>query len=78
MEDDPDFALYVATDSHVYVTRDRGKNWLDASSGLPRRPHGCDLRFVEQSDANAFIYLGTFGRSVWRAQLQHGISLPGR
>jgi hypothetical protein len=32
--------LLVAADAKVYVTRDWGVTWLDASDGLPRRPHG--------------------------------------
>jgi hypothetical protein len=77
-EGDRGFALFVATDDRVYVTRDRGVNWLDASIGLPRRPHGCDLHYVVQSDANGYLYLSTYGRSAWRAQLQFDIKVPTR
>ena len=69
--------LLVSTDDAVYISRDEGENWQRASSGLPRRPHCGDLRFVVKSTDpdnpvpgdSAYIYLGTFGRSVWIATL---------
>jgi hypothetical protein len=71
-------ALFAASDSSVYVTRDNGASWQTASTGLPVRPHCCDIRYVLQQDANAFLYLSTFGRSVWVAQVQFGISVTPR
>ncbi len=62
--------LFAATDSRVYVSRDSGGTWQSASQGLTRRPHCADLRFVNQSDGAHFLYLSTYGRSVWRARLQ--------
>ena len=61
-------ALMVATDDHVYVTRDDGANWQPAGLGLPRTPHCADLRFVS-IDNDAWIYLSTYGRSLWVAKL---------
>jgi hypothetical protein len=61
--------LMVATDDAVYLSRNDGQTWQRASSGLPRRPHCGDLRFVIDSLGGANIYLGTFGRSVWIASL---------
>jgi hypothetical protein len=61
--------LMVTTDDAVYLSRDDGKTWHRASSGLPRRPHCGDLRFVIDNSNNRNIYLGTFGRSVWIATL---------
>lgn len=65
--------LLVSTDDAVYISRDEGQNWRRASSGLPRRPHCGDLRSVVHSGPAddpepgdpAYIYLGTFGRSLW-------------
>src|SRR5262249_48917792 len=62
-------ALFVASDSRVYVTRDDGTSWLDASSGLPQRPHCADLSFVDQQGGFGFLYLSTCGRSVWMSQV---------
>lgn len=61
--------LLAATDDAVYITRDDGKTWQRASSGLPRRPHCGDLRFVIDTLGEANIALGTFGRSMWLARL---------
>jgi hypothetical protein len=65
--------LLAATDDAVYISRDDGKSWLRASMGLPRRPHCGDLRFAIDSLGGANIMLGTFGRSVWLANLAGGL-----
>jgi hypothetical protein len=70
--------LLAATDSKVYVTKDRGVSWLDASTSLPKRPHNCDLCFVHQSDGNDFLYLGTYGRSAWVTQVTFAITVCPR
>ena len=61
-------ALFVTTDDRVYVSRDEGATWQQASQGLPRCPHCTDLRFADV-DGEAHLYLGTYGRSVWVAKL---------
>jgi hypothetical protein len=61
--------LYLATDSSVLVTKDDGKSWEDISQGLPKVPHCMDLRFVMHSDGTRYLYLGTWGWSLWTAQL---------
>jgi hypothetical protein len=61
--------LMVSTDDAVYISSDDGQTWKRASSGLPRRSHCGDLRFVIDRLGRANIYLGTFGRSVWIAPL---------
>ena len=71
-------ALFAASDSLIYVTRDNGNSWQNASTGLPVRPHCCDIRYVEQQDGNGFLYLSTFGRSVWVYQALFRISITPR
>jgi hypothetical protein len=61
--------LLVCTDEAVYVSRDEGESWQRASGGLPRRPHCADMRFVPDGKGHGKIYLGTYGRSVWRASI---------
>jgi hypothetical protein len=61
--------LYIATDKDVYVSRHSGNNWEKFSSGLPRRCHASDLRFIVNQDGSRYLYLSTFGWSVWRARL---------
>ena len=58
-------ALFTATDDRVYISRDDGATWQQASLGLPRRPHCSDLRFAADSQGGFNLYLGTYGRSVW-------------
>lgn len=61
-------ALVVSTDGAVYLSRDDGTNWSRASLGLPRRPHCGELRAVAIPGAKIDVYLGTYGRSVFRAR----------
>jgi hypothetical protein len=66
--------LFAATDERVYMSEDAGDHWVPASANLPRRPHCADLRVVIDQE-EAWLYLSTFGRSVWRARLhrvRHG------
>jgi hypothetical protein len=60
--------LFAATDDRVYMSEDAGDYWVPASANLPRRPHCADLRVAIDRE-EAWLYLSTFGRSVWRAQL---------
>jgi hypothetical protein len=65
--------LYLATDRTVMSSADNGQTWTIETQGLPAHPHCADLRFVIQPDQNKYLYLGTYGRSLWRAQ----IAVPG-
>jgi hypothetical protein len=60
--------LAAATESSVYVSPDFGDNWLQYTVGLPRSPHCSDLRFGAV-EGRQFLFLSTFGRSVWMADL---------
>jgi hypothetical protein len=59
--------VYVATDANVYGSADFGNSWTNVSSGLPRRCHASDLRFYQDSSGH-YLYLSTFGRSLWIAR----------
>lgn len=62
--------IFVATDNQVYGSIDDGNSWKLASSGLPVRPHNADLRYAAGPGQEAgWLYLSTFGRSVWRAYM---------
>ena len=61
--------IFVATDDSVYLSEDAGDHWEDASAGLPRRVHGADMR-AGVIDNVPWLFLGSFGRSLWRASLR--------
>ena len=66
--------VFAATDDRVFMSEDAGDHWVPASANLPRRPHCADLRVAIDRE-EAWLYLSTFGRSVWRARLhrvRHG------
>ena len=63
-------SIFVSTNAYVYDTHDGGKTWTQASSGLPANITGKnELKIVRESGRVAYVYLATFGRSLWRAQL---------
>ena len=59
---EPDKVYYVATDLGVFMTKDGGVSWGDATKpfGLPQVQVN-DLQLLEGS-----LFAGTFGRGVWR------------
>jgi hypothetical protein len=59
--------LAVASDTSVWLSPDFGRSWAEHNAGLPRVPHCSDLRF---SDDGLTLYLSTFGRSIWKADLR--------
>jgi photosystem II stability/assembly factor-like uncharacterized protein len=62
--------IFVAASVGVYDTHDGGKTWNQASDGLPAQfGAGNDLRIVTEPSGIAYVYLATFGRSLWRTQL---------
>lgn len=71
--------IFACTDSEVYATDNGVTNWHVVSDGLPARAHGADLRYgfpgTARPGRGAYLYLSTWGRSVWRApmdDLDHG------
>lgn len=56
---------WVCTDDRVFVSRDDGFTWKEASAGLPRRVHcnGLSYNFAQQNPP--LLYLATYGHSVW-------------
>jgi hypothetical protein len=61
--------LFVASDRHPYISRDGGDTWKLATKALPQNSHCKDLRLAEETTGARSLYLGTYGRSVWRADL---------
>ena len=61
--------VFACTDDRVYMSEDSGDHWVSCAGGLPRRPHCADLRVGKVGDMPVLL-LGTFGRSLWRADLR--------
>jgi hypothetical protein len=61
--------IFAADDAKVYVSSDDGANWADASQGLPARPHCKDLRIGANASGGHDLYLATYGRSVFVANI---------
>jgi len=59
--------LYVATTTTVFAFD--GTQWYQAGGGLPAWPWATDIRFAQDNSGNAYLYLATFGRGIWTAQL---------
>lgn len=74
-------ALYVATEDMVYQSTNNGNNWTPFSNGLPKMPHCADLRFIQGNNGLNILYVATYGRSVYKIQLNLGvvgpINIPG-
>jgi hypothetical protein len=70
--------VFVSTDRDVFASVDDGLTWQQVTDGLPARVHGADLRFGYRRRPPAggtWLYLATFGRSLWRASMDH-LDLP--
>jgi len=63
-EHDPS-SVYVCSDVAVCVSSDVGKKWKDFTGNLPRTPM-TDLTYHLAERA---LYVATFGRGIWRAQI---------
>ncbi len=57
--------LLIGSGSGFWWSKDLGASWIKDDQSLPNVNVG-DLRFDSQQ---AFIYVGTYGRGVWRASL---------
>jgi hypothetical protein len=61
--------VILGAEDYVYASSTSGATWENISNGLPRVSHCSDLRVVTQPDGHRYLYLATFGRSVWRAAI---------
>ncbi|MFM0008529.1 hypothetical protein PQR57_47560 [Paraburkholderia dipogonis] len=60
--------VFVSTSGPVYDTHDGGSTWNLATIGLPIITQANELRVVTDPNGT-YLYLATFGRSLWRAKL---------
>lgn len=61
--------VFICTDKAVYRSTNSGSSWEVTTLGLPRRPHCADLSFVVNPDGKRYLYLSTYGWSVWRTAI---------
>jgi hypothetical protein len=67
----PDLTNLIAiTPASVFISHDVGTTWATANNGLPFLPQGADLRYVLQPNGTAYIYMATYGHSLWRTVLR--------
>jgi hypothetical protein len=69
----PARTIFVCTDSQIFSTTNAGITWNDIKPGLPTMPHCRDLQYIREPSGNEFLYLATFGWSIWRLRL---VSVP--
>jgi hypothetical protein len=62
-------SIFVATNDRVFVTHDLGSTWLLASDGLPAVVQSNELHYALNPDGQAYMYLSTYGWSMFRAAL---------
>ena len=74
--DKPDTLYYVATDIGVFMSRDGGQTWGDATRplGLPNVQVN-DLALIP---GTGYLLAATFGRGAWRIQGLSSATLAGR
>jgi hypothetical protein len=68
-QDGPVPAIYAATDATVYVSADGGTTFVPDNAGLPASGHLTNLFAVRYANGVRRIYAGTYGWSMWTAEL---------
>jgi len=61
--------LYACTDNSVFVSRDEADTWLLAKKDLPSRVHCTSFAIGAARPSGRHLYLSTYGRSVWQANI---------
>lgn len=61
---------FAAWDDRIWVSEDNGGTWSQmVSVGLPAFPHNSTLKIASDGKGGHVLYLASYGRSVWQAQL---------
>jgi hypothetical protein len=61
-------ALYSSFDAGVFRSVTAGDSWQPFSQGLPKMAHAAEL-FIGETGAGRFLYLATWGRSLFHSDL---------
>jgi hypothetical protein len=62
-------SIFAVSPNQVFVTHDQGASWLTASDGLPTLAQANEIHYVLQPDNTQYMYLSTYGWSMFRAPL---------
>jgi hypothetical protein len=66
--------LYLANDIGIYLSVNGGESWVFASEGIPFVP--CiDFDYIK-IDNIRYLRIGTYGRSIYEANLNIGLGIP--
>ena len=61
--------IYVANANTVYKSSNDRSRWENFSVGLPARPRPTSMRIVKTANNRRYLYMSTFGWSVWRRSI---------
>jgi hypothetical protein len=61
--------IFLASNANVYSSYDFGDSWRIASDGLPFVAQAVDMHAIHHTDGKSYVYLSTYGWSLWRAVL---------
>lgn len=71
--------LFVSSDTGVFSSKDAGDTWTTISgisAGLPNWPRCMDLAVVNEDTGADYLYLATYGWSIWRLLLNEPAMEP--
>ena len=66
--------LMIACDVGIYVLRENTTNWVSVSNGLPN----VIISDIEINEALNKVYISTFGRGIWAANLNELVSIKDK
>lgn len=61
--------VFVGSDTTIYKMENNRSRWEDISTGLPKAVHPTTMQVVTGADSRKYLYLATYGWSVWRLPL---------
>jgi hypothetical protein len=64
----------IACDVGIYILRDNTTNWVSVSNGLPN----VIVSDIEINEALNKVYISTFGRGIWAANLNELVSIKDK
>jgi hypothetical protein len=72
----PSSVVVVSTLTRVFASFDQGQTWTDITTGLPKTPYITDLSLITESGGLKWLYVATYGWSIWRLLLNPDVINP--